>query len=127
MLSSRGADTRVWIAPRLSSALCVVQRSSPPSETLKTQTKENRLIKKLAILTAAAAALVLVALAANKYSAPHSIVHVVTILWKEDSTPEQRQAALDGVKKMAGEIPGIKNVWIKATKVQGRGPAKDGK
>jgi hypothetical protein len=28
---------------------------------------------------------------------------------------------------MAAEIPGIKNVWIKATKVQGRGPARDGK
>ena len=65
--------------------------------------------------------------AANKYAAPKSIIHVVTVLWKADSTPEQQQAALDGVKKMAAEIPGIKNVWIKATKVQGRGPAKDGK
>jgi stress responsive alpha/beta barrel protein len=69
-----------------------------------------------------------VVLGANKYAAPKSIVHVVTILWKEDSTPQQQQAALEGVKKMAGEIPGIKNIWIKATKVQGRGPAgKDGK
>jgi len=66
-------------------------------------------------------------LAANKFGAPKSIVHVVTILWKEDSTPQQQQAALEGVKKMAGEIPGIKNVWIKSTKVQGRGPGKDGK
>ena len=65
--------------------------------------------------------------AANKFGAPKSIVHVVTILWKEDSTPQQQQAALEGVKKMAGEIPGIKNVWIKSTKVQGRGPGKDGK
>src|SRR6266852_14063 len=67
-------------------------------------------------------------LAANKFGAPKSIVHVVTILWKEDSTPQQQQAALEGVKKMAGEIPGIKNVWIKSTKVQGRAaPGKDGK
>ncbi len=66
-------------------------------------------------------------LAANKFGAPRSIIHVVTILWKEDSTPQQQQAALEGVKKMAGEIPGIKNVWIKSTKVQGRGPGKDGK
>lgn len=69
-----------------------------------------------------------VLLAANKYGAPRSIVHVVTILWKEDSTPQQQQASLDGVKKMAEAIPGIKNVWIKASKVQGRGPAgKEGK
>ena len=85
-------------------------------------------MKRFAILAAAAAALVLVALAANKYNAPHSIIHVVTILWKEDSTPEQQQASLEGVKKMAAEIPGIKNVWIKQLKVQGRGkPGKDGK
>jgi hypothetical protein len=68
-----------------------------------------------------------VLLGANKFGAPKSIVHVVTILWKEDSTPQQRQASLDGVKKMADAIPGIKNVWIKQLKVQGRGPAgKDG-
>ena len=69
-----------------------------------------------------------VLLGANKFGAPHSVIHVVTILWKEDSTPEQRQASLDGVTKMAAAIPGIKNVWIKKLKVQGRGPAgKDGK
>jgi Stress responsive A/B Barrel Domain len=64
---------------------------------------------------------------ANKFGAPHSIIHVVTILWKEDSTPAQQQAALDGVKKMAEAIPGIRNIWIKKLKVQGRGPGKDGK
>jgi len=85
-------------------------------------------MKRFAILASAAAALVFVAFAANKFSAPRSIIHVVTILWKEDSTPDQQQAALEGVKKMAAEIPGIKNVWIKALKVQGRGrPGKDGK
>src|SRR5262245_5922412 len=85
-------------------------------------------MKRFAILAAGVAALVLVALAANKFTAPRTIVHVVTILWKEDSTPEQQQASLDGVKKMAAEIPGIKNVWIKQLKVQGRGrPGKDGK
>ena len=78
-------------------------------------------MKRFALLSAVAAALTLVAMgAANKFNAPHSIVHVVTILWKEDSTPEQQQASLEGVKKMAAEIPGIKNVWIKATRVQPR-------
>ena len=64
----------------------------------------------------------------NKFGAPQSIVHVVTVLWKEDSTPAQRQAAIEGVRKMAGAIPGIKNVWVKTLKVQGSGaPGKDGK
>jgi hypothetical protein len=85
-------------------------------------------MKRFAMQAAVAAALVLVALGANRYNTPRSIVHVVTILWKEDSTPEQQKAALEGVKKMAGEIPGIKNVWIKPLKVQGSGkPGKDGK
>ena len=84
-------------------------------------------MKRLVIQAGIAAALVLIALGANKYNTPRSIVHVVTILWKEDSTAEQRQASLEGVKKMAAEIPGIKNVWIKPTKVQGSRPGKDGK
>ena len=65
--------------------------------------------------------------AANQSGAPKSILHVVTILWKQEATDEQKTAALEGVKKMAAEIPGIKNVWIRGASVQGRGPAKDGK
>lgn len=86
-------------------------------------------MKRFAILAAAAALSALLAWsAANRFGAPHTVIHVVTILWKEDSTPEQQQAALDGVKKMASEIPGIKNIWMKPIKVQGRGaPSKDGK
>ena len=85
-------------------------------------------MKRLMMQATVAAALVLVATGANRYNAPRSIVHVVTILWKENSTPEQQQASLEGVKKMAAEIPGIKNVWIKPIKVQGSArEGKDGK
>jgi hypothetical protein len=78
------------------------------------------------LFTLVAASAVLVG--ANKFGAPHSIIHVVTILWKEDSNPEQQQACLDGVRKMAEAIPGVRNVWIKTLKVQGRGkPAREGK
>lgn len=54
----------------------------------------------------------------NAFRQPSSIIHVVTVKWKADSTPEQQQAAIDGVKTMAAEIPGIKNIWIKSTRVQ---------
>ncbi|HTM51956.1 MAG TPA: Dabb family protein [Bryobacteraceae bacterium] len=85
-------------------------------------------MKRLAIAALVAASVALIAMAANKFAAPRSVVHVVTILWKEDSTAEQQQAAIDGVKKMAADIPGIRSVWIKPLKVQGRGkPGKDGK
>ena len=89
----------------------------------------NRLTTRRMMLTAAAVVIAAAGIltAANKFGTPHSILHVVTILWKEDSTAVQQQASLEGVKKMAAEIPGIKNVWINATKVQGRGASKDGK
>lgn len=56
----------------------------------------------------------------NAFHQPSSIIHVVTVKWKSDSTPEQQQAAIDGVKTMAAEIPGIKNIWVKSTRVQPR-------
>ncbi len=54
----------------------------------------------------------------NAFHQPSSIIHVVSVKWKADSTPEQQQAAIDGVKTMAAEIPGVKNIWIKSTRVQ---------
>jgi Stress responsive A/B Barrel Domain len=54
----------------------------------------------------------------NKYGTPSTILHVVTVQWKADSTTEQQTAAIDGVKTMAAAIPGIKNIWIKKLKVQ---------
>ena len=53
-----------------------------------------------------------------KLARPATLLHVVTVKWKADSTPEQQAAAIDGIKTMAGAIPGIKSVWIKKIKVQ---------
>lgn len=55
----------------------------------------------------------------NKFGQPKSVLHIVTVKWKEDSTAEQRQKAIDGVKTMASKYPGITNVWLKPLKVQG--------
>ena len=57
---------------------------------------------------------------ADKYGTPSSVIHVVTVQWKQDSTPEQRNAAIEGIRKMASEVPGIKNIWLKTLKVQPR-------
>jgi len=56
----------------------------------------------------------------NKFGTPTTIIHVVTIKWKPEAPEAEKQKALEGVKRMAAEIPGIKNVWIKATRVQPR-------
>lgn len=73
------------------------------------------------MLLAAALALVwlgstLPAAAAGK---PKTVIHVVTVKWKEGATPEQIRAALDGVEKMGQKFPGIKNVWLRTIKAQG--------
>jgi len=57
----------------------------------------------------------------NTFKAPASVLHVITVKWNADATDAQKQAALDGVKKMASEVPGITNVWLKTIKVQPSG------
>lgn len=74
------------------------------------------------VLLVSAALVVLgagMATAANKYGKPKSIIHVVTLYYKDDATPEQKKAVLEGVEKMAAEIPGVRNIWLKSVKVQG--------
>jgi ABC-type glycerol-3-phosphate transport system substrate-binding protein len=56
--------------------------------------------------------------AANSFTAPSSILHVVVVKWKADSTPQQQQTAIDGIRKMAADTPGLKNIWVKKLKVQ---------
>lgn len=55
---------------------------------------------------------------ANPFGTPKSVLHIITVQWKETATPEQKTAAIDGVKQMAADVPGIKNVWLKTLKVQ---------
>jgi hypothetical protein len=81
----------------------------------------NSISRKILLLCATATVLALgVAAGQNKFDQPKSILHIITVQWTIKSTPEQRQAALDGVKTMASQIPGITNVWLKTIKVQGK-------
>src|SRR4051812_19181062 len=62
--------------------------------------------------------------AAAADTAPKSIIHVVTVAWKEGTTPAQIQAALDGAKALPAAFPGITHVWTKSIKVQNLDEAK---
>ena len=72
------------------------------------------------------ASLGLLAAMAVLYAAekPKSIIHVVTLKYKDGTTDTQKKAVLDGIEKMSREIPGITHVWLKSTKVQGGYPLK---
>jgi hypothetical protein len=51
--------------------------------------------------------------------APMTVIHVVTVSWKAEATPEQIQAAMDGVKDLAKNVEGITRVWVKTISAQG--------
>lgn len=61
-----------------------------------------------------------VAAAKQKYGTPNSVIHVVVVRWKPEASDVDKQRAIDGVKIMAASIPGIKNIWLKADRVQPR-------
>ncbi len=61
-----------------------------------------------------------VAYGQSKYGTPKTVLHVVAGKWKAEATDEQKKAALDALKTMLGQLPGVKNVWLKADRVQPR-------
>jgi hypothetical protein len=48
---------------------------------------------------------------------PKSVIHVITVKWKDGATPDQINAALHGAETM--NYAGLKNVWTKTLKIQG--------
>jgi len=49
---------------------------------------------------------------------PKTIIHFVSIKWRPGVSEADRQRAIDGIGRMANQIPGIKNVWLKTIRVQ---------
>ena len=56
----------------------------------------------------------------NKFGQPKTILHVVILKWNPGVSDTDKQLALEGVKAMAAKMPGIKNVWLKADRIQPR-------
>lgn len=75
-------------------------------------------MKKLLATLLTATLLSLGATAATAQAAPKSVIHVVTVAWKDGTKPGQIQAALDGAQALPAAYPGITRVWTKALKVQ---------
>jgi hypothetical protein len=58
--------------------------------------------------------------AKNTYAQPKTVLQVSMIKWKKDVSDADKQKAIDGVKELAGAIPGIKTIWLKAERMQPR-------
>ena len=77
----------------------------------------KNLSKTLALTVAACAIFGAGALiGAHHIEKPKSVIHVVTVNWKNGTAPEKIQAALDGVANM--NYPGLKRVWLRSIKSQ---------
>ena len=56
----------------------------------------------------------------NRFGQPKTIMHISLLKWKAGASEADKQKVLDGVKQMAAQIPGIKNIWTKVSRMQPR-------
>ena len=56
--------------------------------------------------------------AKNQFSQPKTVLQVSMIKWKPGVSDADKQKAIDGVKELAAEIPGIKTIWLKVDRMQ---------
>jgi hypothetical protein len=54
----------------------------------------------------------------NRFGQPKTVLHVVVYKFRDNVSNYDREKAIDGIKDMAGKIPGIKNVWLKTGRNQ---------
>jgi Stress responsive A/B Barrel Domain len=55
-----------------------------------------------------------------RFGQPKTIIHVVEIKWSPGVSDADKQRVLEGVKEVAAKVPGVKNVWLKADRLEPR-------
>jgi hypothetical protein len=58
--------------------------------------------------------------AKNQFAQPKTVLQVSMIKWKAGVSDADKQKAIDGIKEMAAEFPGIKTIWLKVDRMQPR-------
>jgi Stress responsive A/B Barrel Domain len=56
--------------------------------------------------------------AQNRFGQPKTVLHVVIYKFKDATSNNDREVAINGIKDMAGKVPGIKTIWIKTERNQ---------
>jgi len=51
---------------------------------------------------------------------PTTLIHHVTLKWKEGTTDTDKQKTMNGLKEIVSTTPGAKNLWMKSLKIQPR-------
>ncbi|HXW55783.1 MAG TPA: Dabb family protein [Candidatus Cybelea sp.] len=56
----------------------------------------------------------------NRFGQPKTIIHLVEVKWNPGVSQAQQQQVISGLKQMAAHLPGIKNIWVKADRLEPR-------
>jgi hypothetical protein len=56
--------------------------------------------------------------AQNRFAQPKTVLHVVVYKFKDATSENDRQQALEGIKEVARKVRGVKNVWLKTERNQ---------
>jgi hypothetical protein len=124
----RHAEQRKESAERLAGS-CFAARSFHKLAEWERREDDVTSIKKRMTQIALGAALFVAGIAAgslharsvagqNRFGQPKTVLHVVIYKFKDATSNNDRENAINGIKEMAGKIPGIKNIWIKTERNQ---------
>jgi hypothetical protein len=56
--------------------------------------------------------------AVNRFGQPKTVVHVVAYKFRNTTSQNDQDQAINGIREMAAKIPGIKNIWLKTERNQ---------
>ena len=56
--------------------------------------------------------------AVNRFGQPKTVIHVVAYKFRPTTSQNDQDQAINGIRDMAGKIPGIKNIWLKTERNQ---------
>jgi hypothetical protein len=58
--------------------------------------------------------------AVNRFGQPKTVIHVVAYKFRDATSLNDQQQAINGIREMGAKIPGIKNIWLKTERNQMR-------
>jgi hypothetical protein len=54
----------------------------------------------------------------NRFGQPKTVIHVVAYKFRDATSQNDQEQAINGIRDMAGKIRGIKNIWLKTERNQ---------
>lgn len=56
--------------------------------------------------------------APNRFGQPKTVLQISLVKFRAGTSDAQQDQMIAGLKKMAGQVPGIKNIWTKTARMQ---------